>query len=181
MELKDIPRKIHTLGPVKAICNREIPKLCAKPYHGHPKGCPNVERCSKVPFFLDRYAADVYVVALEFNFGDYRRMMAERNPGWSEHQLRCPIYWQGHLRKELRNFVVANPVEGFLGPLWIPEAMGVDVTETCKQVGIKLQWPPMEKSYMVVLYVRNWTMEDQAQAPPRRSAMLQVVDDGKAA
>jgi hypothetical protein len=113
-------------------------------------------------------------VALEFNFGDYLRMMKDKHPDFSDYQLRCPIYWQGHLRKELRDFVAKHPVEGFLGALWTPEAMGVDVTATCKQVGIELQWPPMEKSYMVVLYIRWSAMEDQSDAPPRRSAVLDV-------
>jgi len=103
-------------------------------------------------------------------------MMQERHPDWTDRKLRCPLYWQGHVRKEMRDFIQTHNVVGFV-PLWVPEALGVNVTETCKNAGIELQWPPMTKTYVIVLYVRNITFEDHAQAPPRRSAVLEVVDE----
>lgn len=171
MTVKDIARTIHVLGPTQVVCHRAIQELCAKPYPGHPKGCPNTAHCSVRPFFLDRYSAMVHVVALEFNFGDYLAMMAKKHPDWSDRKLRCPLYWQGHLRKELRDYVAKHPVKGHRA-FWIPEASGVNVTETCKNVGLELQWPPMDKSYMVVLYVKHRSFEDDVSGPPRRSAIL---------
>ncbi len=160
MNLKDIPRRTCLKGPVKVSCSPEIRDLCARPYPDHPKGCPNVERCSEARYFLDAFGSDVYVAALEFDFGAYLKMMKAKQPGWSDRQLRCPLYWQGHLRKQLRDFLAEQKIDGYF-PVWIPEAMGVNVTETCKAVGINLQWPPMTKTYVVVLFARSRRPEDE--------------------
>jgi len=33
----------------------------------------------------------------------------------------------------------------------VPEAMGVNVTETMKRVGIELEWPPVNVAYQIAL------------------------------
>ncbi len=33
----------------------------------------------------------------------------------------------------------------------VPEAMGVNVTETMKRVGIELEWPPVNVAYQIAM------------------------------
>ena len=151
--LADISKVTALSYAVDIVCDRSVPALCSRPYAQHPRGCPNVARCSKVPWFLDEYQEVGYVATLRFDFGTYLDTMRAKHPNWSDRQLRCPLYWQGHARKAMRTFVDAQHIEGY-EPVWIPEAMGVNVTETCKNAGITLEWPPMTKTYVVVLFAR---------------------------
>jgi len=161
MTVKDIGRRFIVSWPVEAkvLSYKQTHLLCIKPYQDHPRGCPNYGRKQGCPGVLKEYFPEVYdseveVCALEFDFGDYLEMMAEKHPDWTDRQLRCPLYWQGHLRKE---FIVAqrNIPWGYTHFLTTPEAYGIDVTATCKEVEIELEWPPMKHSYMVGLYVKR--------------------------
>ena len=164
--VKDIGRRFYVRGPVevKLLPYEEIAKLCTAPYPDHPHGCPNYASKVGCPGRLEDYFSDVFelevkVVVLEFDFGDYLKMMKERQPGWSERQLRCPLYWQGHLRKEFMAITRNNIPWDYTNTLFTPEAYGVDVTATCKEVGIELEWPPQEHSYMVALFVKKNKVE----------------------
>jgi hypothetical protein len=153
--LQEIPIQTNVFGPVVAVCDRAIRKLCAHPYPAHPKGCPNVARCT-TKFFEDVFASRVYVASLRFDFKTYRDMMARKHPAWSDRQLRNPLYWQGYCRKKMRDYMKIVTPLGWHA-LWIPEAMGVNVTATCAKAGIQLQWPPQEHTYIIVLLVQKKT------------------------
>jgi hypothetical protein len=157
--LQEIAIEKSVLGPVDAVCDRKIRKLCAYPYPAHPKGCPNVGRCT-TKFFGDVFASRVHVAALRFDFATYRAMMARKHPNWSDRQLRNPLYWQGYCRKQMRDYIKKVTPLGWHA-LWIPEAMGVNLTATCRKVGIKLQWPPMDYTYIIVLLVQKEAHSNQ--------------------
>jgi len=122
-------------------------ELCTQPYPGHPKGCPNVGKCDRcppaAPFFEAVFdlSQPVYAVINEFDLSGHVIHMTARHPEWSDRQLRCCLYWQGTARKQLKAKIAAALVAlpGY-SATWCPEGMGVDVTETMRQVGLTL-WP----------------------------------------
>ncbi|MBE3119588.1 MAG: hypothetical protein IMZ50_12650 [Candidatus Atribacteria bacterium] len=132
--------------------------LCAKPYPGHRRGCPNLAKKPGCPTgapmigdVLD-LSQPVFAVYTVFDLGEHVARMREKHPSWSERQLRCCLYWQPrarrNLRAEIRRFLKD------LGPAVIvttPEACGVNVTETMETCGIYLDWPPETTAILVVI------------------------------
>lgn len=153
---------------VTPVLKESVRELCARPYHGHPKGCPNYSKRLTCP-----PAAPLLAETLElgqpiwaaFNRFDLARHVAKmqrRHPEWSQRQLECCLYWQGTARKALR-FGVQRFLEEMaelygcstalldLRVLYAPEACGVDVTATMASIGVHLEWPPRKLAYQVAL------------------------------
>lgn len=143
-----------------------VRKLCVHPYEGHPHGCPNfgsADRCPpKVQLYSDVWKLDgpFYAIWSIFDLGVHVRRMRLRHPKWSERQLRNVLYWQGRARAKLRMQVLlareqlareAPEVEEHLLVEMTPEALGVNVTDTMKSVGVYLPWPPVDLVYHVAL------------------------------
>jgi hypothetical protein len=84
-----------------------------------------------------------FAIINEFDLGSHVARMAEGHPTWSQRQLECCLYWQPKARAQLKMLC-----QGFLRehPNYvvdsIPEAGGMNVTETLWLVGIELEWPP---------------------------------------
>lgn len=150
--------------PVKIILDPEMRKLCQRPYYNHPKGCPNFGKRASCPpqapllsKVLD-LAKPVWAIWVEFDLAKHRERMRQKHPNWSVRQLECCLYWQGTVEKDLRrkvtNFCTMRllyKLDGTLEVLYRPEAMGVNVTETMKSVGIELEWPPKNTVYKIAL------------------------------
>ncbi|HWP96440.1 MAG TPA: hypothetical protein VN426_06285 [Syntrophomonadaceae bacterium] len=133
-----------------------------KPYYNHPKGCPNFGKKQGCPPTAPLYeqiynlAQPVYAIINEFDMTSHVEQLNEKlkakGKEWSEHQLRCVLYWQPKARKQLEQHIT-----GFLRdhPGYsverCPEAMGVDITETLAHVEINLEWPPLTVAYQVAL------------------------------
>lgn len=138
--------------------------LCASPYPGHRQGCPKFNtgnpNCPpdayKVFDFYDR-RSNFLVVINEFNIKQHLQQLAVAHPAWSDRQLRCCLYWQPAARKQLYqkvNYVLAQKeFAGYISTM-CPEAMGIDVTETMKRIGIILEWPPVQISRQIALLGR---------------------------
>lgn len=157
-EIDKIKKKRVLLGPTNAICHLGIRRLCLRPYYKHPKGCPNYARridCPpQAPFFPDILKKRVYIAAVVFDFKDYLNMRRNIHPDWTERTLRNPRHWQGHLRSELKKFISEklSDSNGYGDTvIFNPEAMGVDVTKTCQNAGLKLEWPPQKNVCQVAL------------------------------
>jgi len=138
---------------------RPIHSLCVRPYPNHKKGCPNYGKkkgCPPgVPMFDKVYdlSKPVYAIYNVFDFGMHVNRMEYKHPDWSKRQLECCLYWQGTARKKLkerieifkrladRKYIITTA----------PEAMGVNVTETMKRVGIELEWPPVNVAYQIAM------------------------------
>lgn len=138
--------------------------LCAKPYPGHRKGCPKFNTghpsCPpNAPKVFDVYdsRSDFFVVMNEFNIKQHMQKLAISHPDWSDRQLRCCLYWQATARKQLYqkvHYVLAQKeFEGFSSTM-CPEAMGINVTETMKRIGIILEWPPIQLARQIALLGR---------------------------
>jgi len=136
--------------------------MCAKRYPNHKWGCPNYGKkkgCPPgAPMFDEAYdlVRPVYAIYIVFDFKGHVSRMKEKHPKWSQRQLECCLYWQGTARKQLKEQIGAfkklldehYQVERY-GIVVTPEAMGVNVTETMKNVGIELEWPPVNVAYQI--------------------------------
>lgn len=136
------------------VIDTRVRGLCTRPYPNHPKGCPNFGKRAtcppKCPLLSDVYNlnAGFWIVWVEFDFAAYCKKMRDKHPNWSQRQVECCLYWQGGVNKRLReavNKVWADQVLrtgiGF-HETYCPEAMGVNVTETMRKLGVELEWPP---------------------------------------
>lgn len=116
---------------------------CRLPYPGHKNGCPNFPKCiQERPSFLDvEIHYRWYAVIHTFYLKAHADMMKAKHPKWSERQCRNPLYWQGRVRKLLREEAEVFAPSGSV-ILDIPEACGVDVFETMTKAGIVLERKP---------------------------------------
>lgn len=142
--------------------------LCVRPYYNHPRGCPNhgkrptcPPQASAIGNILD-LRCPVFAIYYAFPFAEHVEKMRRRHPDWTERQVECCLYWQGTARKRLKVDIEqfkrvipcywvteSSSVEWEI--LWLPEANGVNMTETMQSVGIELEWPPKNWAYKIVL------------------------------
>ena len=132
---------------IKPVIDHSVRGLCWKPYTNHPKGCPNAGKCDrcppKVPFFEDVYdlTKPIYAVVNEFDLGEHVERMKIKQPNWTYRQLSCVLYWQPKARKALKEKVKeALNTHKEYSVTYCPEGMGINVTQTMKNVGVILEW-----------------------------------------
>ncbi len=133
--------------------------LCLKPYPNHKNGCPNYatkKGCPPgVPMFDSFYdlSKSIYAIYNVFDFKGHVDRMREKHPDWSKRQLECCLYWQGSARKRLKERIeIFGKLTGRKYIInTVPEAMGVNVTETMLRVGIELEWPPVSVAYQIAM------------------------------
>jgi len=142
----------------KLVFDPIIKTLCPKPYYNHPKGCPNYGKKIGCPpdtpdiNFILNLARPVYVIYNKFNLLNHIHNMEILHPDWSDRQLYCCLYWQPRARKVLNemiyNFLCLN--KDYI-VFRVPEAYGVNVTQTMRDIGEILEWPPINFAYQVAL------------------------------
>jgi hypothetical protein len=145
---------------VVPVISHSVRGLCVRPYEGHPRGCPNFDRCPRCPPRVKVFEqvfdirSPFFAIYSTFDLAKHVAVMRSKHPDWSERQLRCVLYWQGTARKRLRMEIAAFLV-GHTSQNWhvetTPEALGCDVTATMKSVGVELPWPPIDLVYHVAL------------------------------
>ena len=131
--------------------------LCAKEYIGHKKGCPNYGKYDlcppNAPMFDEVFDMnkDIYLIYYKFDIKTHMEKMKKNHPDWTDRQLRNVLYWQGtakkHHKEEIKRFLSIHPDY----EVAVPEAMGIDVNKTLDNVGIELEWPPINYSYRIAL------------------------------
>lgn len=134
------------------VVDYSVRNLCSKPYPNHPKGCPNFGKrplCPpKCPHIEDVFdvSQDFWVVWIEFDFTAHVCRMSKKHPDWSKRQKECCLYWQGTANKMLRDALADMKYylrgTGHWKTSFCPEAMGVNVTATMKNLDVVLEWPP---------------------------------------
>ena len=138
--------------PIVPVIDHTVRALCASPYPGHKKGCPNIGKCDRcppaAPLFDQHFdmSQPFFAIINEFDLAGHVERMRDRNPAWSIAQLRCCLYWQPTARKQLEGKIkLVMQTEQFQGyeVTRCPEGMGMNVTETLQAVGIELEWPPV--------------------------------------
>jgi len=143
---------------IKPVIDMKVRDLCQKPYHGHPKGCPNYNHkkgCppNSIPILkLLNLNKKIYVIWNKFSFLKHCQRIESIHPKWSIRQIECCLYWQQKARSQLQNEILKfrqdHPNNCVLYP---PESHGVNVTDTMKIIGIKLEWPPVNFTYQVAI------------------------------
>ncbi len=136
---------------------------CTIPYHGHPKGCPNFgnhEQCPpKINLVKDAFdlSKDLFFVVEEFDLKAHTEYMKSKHPDWTQIQLKNLLYWQGGVRKRLKEkteqFIKKNG-NGLIYTL-LPEAMGVMVINTTLKLGIPIERTPINKIFKIALVGYN--------------------------
>lgn len=145
--------------PVMIDVPRSPAMLCIHPYPGHPNGCPNYNRkpgCPpKAQMLANVLRLDMPVFAIwnVFDLASHVERMRAKHPTWSQRQLVCCLYWQPGARKALARELVTfcREAGGETSIIRCPEAMGVNITETMRQVGVELEWPPVSRAVQVAL------------------------------
>lgn len=125
---------------------------CKLPYPGHPKGCPNFPKCpAKHPDIQKVNGLSWYAVVEKFDLRAHAEKMAEAHPNWTDRQCRNLLYWQGGVRKRLKEKALRefDPFADVL--LEIPEASGINVFETMAHVGIHIQRTRPEQIVKVMM------------------------------
>jgi predicted metal-binding protein len=147
---------------VLPVVDHAVRNLCQRPYHGHESkkkpGCPNYGKKTGCPpgakLFDDVYDLEkpVYAVYNAFMIGEHVDRMRHLHSDWSENQLYCCLYWQTKARKQLLKMIIEFQRQhpGYTISV-CPEAMGVNITATMRNVGVKLEWPPRVVAYQVAL------------------------------
>lgn len=148
---------------VTPVIDLSVRDLCRKPYPGHPFGCPNWGRRDTCPPRAPRFdrvidlAKPVWAIYNAFDLAGHVDRMREAHPDWSWRQLVCCLYWQkgarNTLEAELAQWLFQRAALGESGYqiFRVPEACGVNVTETMASVGVHLEWPPIRVAYQVAL------------------------------
>lgn len=143
---------------VAPVIEPSVRRLCVRPYHAHPKGCPNFgekKTCPPMaPLFNEHFdmTQPIYAVINIFDFKGHVEKMREKHPDWSQRRLECVLYWQNTARKQLKEHVIdfLKQHKGYTAT-GCPEAMGINVTATLKNTGFELEWPPKNKACQVAL------------------------------
>lgn len=144
------------------VFDRGVRLLCIRPYTNHPKGCPNYFKKKGCPP-RQKYLSEVFdtargfwIVWVDFDFAAHCERMRRNHPNWSQRQIECCLYWQGRanklLKKEIRDMAHYLRDRGNWKVTTCPEAMGVNVTETMKNIGVTLEWPPKNIVRKVALF-----------------------------
>lgn len=139
--------------PETIVFSRKVQTWCALPYEGHPKGCPN--RC-KNPLCPPnaKYRDDIIkkyqyftLFIVKFDIEGHAAKMKKEHPEWTDKMCRNLLYWQGSVRKELKEFILGERKgkgelladgSGFLGAQSM-ESSGIDVFATLQKNNISFE------------------------------------------
>jgi len=165
---------IHILESTnKLIITPKTREWCKIPYPGHPKGCLEYGRRPECPpqASLIQDAFDLtkpnFLIAYEFDIQTWAANMSERHRNWSYRQCRCCLYWQGHIRKELRDSCEYLIQELFPDMTYhmTPEAMGLMVIRTARKLGLPILTKPQNIIYKIAFMGYPSQNHTQTQSP----------------
>lgn len=152
LNIFEIPREICVVENVPLVIHpmKSVHQLCTQPYYKHPKGCPNFNNKDKCPSDIlhisEEYdCSDIHMFFLKFSFSEYIDQKKQIHPTWNFRQLYNQRHWQGHLRSQLNQYwesIEDRYPEHEL--IENPEAQGVNIQETLKQINVEMEWPSEE-------------------------------------
>jgi predicted metal-binding protein len=141
------------------VIQEEAREWCKLPYPGHPYGCPNYGNSDECPPTVKRVeevfnlSHPHYFATETFNLNAHALHLSRLHPDWTEKQCRCCLYWQGGVRKRLKqqclNFINQQSLSYTF--TLIPEAMGVNVFRTAAKIGLKLYRNPKTIVHKIAL------------------------------
>jgi len=153
---------------------------CTLPYPNHPKGCPNFPDCpnDELSFMAYNYY-EWFAVIEDFDLKSHSEKMQEKHPRWTKRQCRNLLYWQGGVRKRLREKAKKYAKEiGAHILLQIPEACGVDLFKTMKEHGLELQRKP-DMVHKIMILGRRYPREERSYMSPKTHTIEVQSSEGK--
>ena len=141
---------------------------CLMPYPDHPNGCPNFghnpacpPQVCRIEQFVD-LDRPMTLVVQEFDLAGHVAKMKRLNPNWSDRQARCVLYWQGGVKRVLRDYCSSLVAAGGTNHVYTlcPEAMGIDVIKTVKQLGIPISTRPDRTGQVFKIALVGYRKED---------------------
>lgn len=130
--------------------------LCRLPYPNHPHGCPNFNRKESCPpnakCFSKLVSFPLFLIGVRFDLEKHVEKMRIKHPRWSERQLTCLLYWQNRVDKLLReecNKIVSKHPDYVA--VYKPEANGVNVFATCRNLDIILERNPKKYVWKIAI------------------------------
>ncbi len=149
---------------------------CRLPYPNHPYGCPNYNKNPLCPPFADymdyikKKYSHFYLIYAIFKLKSQRERMLSIHPNWSIKKANCLLYWQGSVKKVLKNYIqriilknknrktyILACGSGFKfssihqNKVYSMEAVGINVLKTLDNVGIEYELKPKNKVLLVTL------------------------------
>jgi predicted metal-binding protein len=153
---------------------------CQLPYPNHKKGCPNYNKKKTCPPNVPHFKKIInnyrhfYLIYSIFNFKKYKELREIENPEFfnTPARLKCVLYWQGAVRKILKEYVKKILVDDnitnfyllscgsgfddkylgkFQNPLYSMEAAGINVFKTLKNNNIEYELKPVNKIILTSL------------------------------
>jgi len=155
------------LAPEDVVVDLGIKGWCRFPYKptGKYRGCPNSlgpGKSCREPMLDDIAQPPFCFVIAIGEFKKYRDDMKKLHKSWSERQLRNPLYWQGQIRKVLKDYTkqLINDKERlfdekYLDYTTVPEGFGVNVMETLWRLKYDIPKRPDEEVWKVNLIYRR--------------------------
>jgi predicted metal-binding protein len=144
------------------VIDYKVRHLCKMPYNGHSNGCPNYNTrimCPPArPKIKDVFniTKGFWIIWNEFDINAHVEKMKSKHPSWSQRQLRCCLYWQTTARKQLeieiqKCLLYLQNIRWIVAVARVPEAMGLDVTATMKNINVELEWPPFNIARQIAI------------------------------
>jgi hypothetical protein len=141
--------KIYELPEIMWNAKARDGTWCKAPYPGHPNGCPNFPRCiikENTVRLSDFKLEDLKwrAIVTEFDLEAHAARMKELHPDWSDRQCKCVLYWQGSVKKILKD-AIENAVmhyDDVVVATTCPEALGINVYGTMAKTGLVLYKNP---------------------------------------
>ena len=140
-------------------------KLCTLPYPKHKQGCPNYGKSKNCPPQTKLLQTEYdlknknYFCVLKFDFKKHKEKMLRKHPNWTQKQAGCCLYWQGAVRKRLREecqLFCKNRLPVSYDYELIPEAKGLDVFKTAQYHKIYLERNPVNYIYKIAFIGRKY-------------------------
>lgn len=129
---------------------------CKLPYPDHPNGCPNYgkkKNCPpKAPLFEKIVKPPFTLVGVKFDLEQHVKKMKEKHPEWSERKAKCLLYWQKKVDRQLREACekIASTIPNSR-IVYLPEATGINVFETCRKHGLILERNPKRSVWKIAI------------------------------
>jgi hypothetical protein len=156
------------IDPASLIFTEKVREYCNYPYPGHPNGCPAKCSARLIPArFCEEWVKnkhDLFILSwAELDFKAYKKRRRRANEHLSDNQVKCVLYWQGAVKKILKDHVFSTYPDhdvfgtgaGFGTSMQSMEAHGILVYAALVKNKIKFEKKPKNKVILVALVMHK--------------------------
>lgn len=115
IESEDVEIELRQIdsATIKFVPKTTIERLCRMPYPGHKHGCPNHCPIEDRSDILQKYFNFILVLA-RYDLQAHKDQMKAQHPLWSDRMQGNCLHWQGHVKRVLKEAMIANSRKGDL-------------------------------------------------------------------